>query len=170
MPNSISAQTHHPHTVKHGRSSIMLQGCFLAAGCERLEGKMDAAKCGEILEDNFLPTAINQRLTKHLSSSKARTWRILLKLHTNGLKTRWMLRSAPIKDQTSSRWRICRRTWKGLFITDPHTTWRSLNSLARKKWSKIIQAWSRPFCSYPLLWFQTKYGVGLLSLRWKLNS
>ncbi|MBN3274862.1 TCB1 transposase, partial [Polyodon spathula] len=52
---------HHPEntipTVKHGSGSIMLWGCFSASRPGKLvkiEGKMDAAKYREILEENLL--------------------------------------------------------------------------------------------------------------------
>lgn len=55
---------HHPEntipTVKHGGGSIMLWGCFSASGPGKLvkiEGKMDAAKYREILEENLLKSA-----------------------------------------------------------------------------------------------------------------
>jgi hypothetical protein len=52
-------------TVMHGGGSIMLWGCFSAAGAERLvriEGKMNGAKYREILDENLLQSAQDLRL------------------------------------------------------------------------------------------------------------
>ena len=52
-------------TVKHGGGSIMLWGCLTAAGTLRLvriEGKMNRAKCREILDENLLQSAQDLRL------------------------------------------------------------------------------------------------------------
>ena len=52
-------------TVKHGGGSMMLWGCFTAAGTGRLvriEGKMNAAMYRDTLDENLLQSALDLRL------------------------------------------------------------------------------------------------------------
>ncbi len=58
--------------VKHGGGSIVLWGCFSAAGTGWLvaiEGKMNAAKYRDILDENLLQSAQDLRLGRRFSSS-----------------------------------------------------------------------------------------------------
>ena len=67
-------------TVEHGGSSIMLWGCFSAAGTGklvRIEAKMTGAMYKEILDENLLQSAqdlrLGQRFTFHQDNNPKHT-------------------------------------------------------------------------------------------------
>uniref|UniRef100_A0A673L418 Thimet oligopeptidase 1 n=1 Tax=Sinocyclocheilus rhinocerous TaxID=307959 RepID=A0A673L418_9TELE len=80
-------------TVKHGGGSIMLWGCFSAAGTGRLvaiEGKMNAAKYRDILDENLLQSAqdlrLGQRFTFQQDNDPKHTAKITKEwLHNNSV-------------------------------------------------------------------------------------
>ena len=70
-------------TGKHGDGSIMLWGCFSAAGTGRLvriEGKMNGAKYREILDENLLQSTQDLRLGQRFTFQQVNNPKIKVSL------------------------------------------------------------------------------------------
>uniref|UniRef100_A0AAZ3PUF0 Transposase Tc1-like domain-containing protein n=1 Tax=Oncorhynchus tshawytscha TaxID=74940 RepID=A0AAZ3PUF0_ONCTS len=77
-------------TVKHGGGSIMLWGCFSAAGTARLvriKAKMNGAKYREIFDENLLQSAQDLRLGRRFTSNRTTTLSTQTRQHRNGFGT-----------------------------------------------------------------------------------
>ncbi len=90
-------------TVKHGGGSIMLWGCFSAAGTGRLvaiEGKMNAGQYRDILDENLLQSAqdlrLGRRFTFQQDNDPKHTAKITKEwLHNNSVTVSWMASQSP---------------------------------------------------------------------------
>ena len=90
------------HTVKHGGSSIMLPGCFSAAGAGslvRIKKRMNAAMYRDILDVNLLQSALDLRLGRRFIFQKDND-----PIHTAKISKEWLRdNSVNVLEWTSQR-------------------------------------------------------------------
>ncbi|KAJ8340779.1 hypothetical protein SKAU_G00330700 [Synaphobranchus kaupii] len=140
-------------TVKHGSGSIMIWGCFSAAGTGRLvliEGKMNAAKYTEILEENLLQSALDLRLGRRFTFQHDNDPK-----HTAKRTKEWLRRkSVHVLEWPSQSPDLnpIEHLWKELKMAVYRCSPSNLTELARicqEEWAKM----SRNKCAKPLASF-----------------
>ncbi|KAL0153766.1 hypothetical protein M9458_050882 [Cirrhinus mrigala] len=142
-------------TVKHGGGSIMLWGCFSAAGTGRLvaiEGKMNAAKYRDILDENLLQSAqdlrLGRRFTFQQDNDPKHTAKITKEwLHNNSVTVlEWPSQSPDLNP--------IERLWRDLKMAVHQRLPSNLTELERickEEWQRIPKSRLRkPVASFPI--------------------
>ncbi len=141
-------------TVKHGGGSIMLWGCFSAAGTGRLvaiEGKMNAAKYRDILDENLLQIAqdlrLGRRFTFQQDNDPKHTAKITKEwLHNNSVTVLEWPSQSPDLNPIEHLWRDLKMAVHQRLPSNL----TELERICKEEWQRIpkIQVW-KTCCIFP---------------------
>ncbi len=127
-------------TVKHGGGSIMLWGCFSAAGTGRLvaiEGKMNAAKYRDILDENLLQSArdlrLGRRFTFQQDNDPKHTAKITEWLHNNSVTVLEWPSQSPDLNPIEHLWRDLKMSVHQRLPSNL----TELERICKEKWQRI---------------------------------
>uniref|UniRef100_A0A9J7XGF6 Transposase n=1 Tax=Cyprinus carpio carpio TaxID=630221 RepID=A0A9J7XGF6_CYPCA len=141
-------------TVKHGGGSIMLWGCFSAAGTGRLvaiEGKMNAAKYRDILDENLLQSAqdlrLGRRFTFQQDNDPKHTAKITKEwLHNNSVTVLEWPSQSPDLNSTEHLWRDLKMAVHQRLPSNL----TELERICKEEWQRIPKSrCEKPVASFP---------------------
>ena len=123
--------------MKHGGGSIMLRGCFSSTGTGilvRIEGMMDGAKYREILEGNLFQSSWDLRLGWRFNFQQDNDPKHTVKATLEWFKGKHLnVLEWPSQSPDLNQLRICGMSWRLLYTSVTHPTWRSWSSYTWKR-------------------------------------
>ncbi len=140
-------------TVKHGGGSIMLWGCFSAAGTGRLvaiEGKMNAAKYRDILDENLLQSAqdlrLGRRFTFQQDNDPKHTAKITKEwLHNNSVTVLEWPSQSPDLNPIEHLWRDLKMAVHQRLPSNL----TELERICKEEWQRIPKSRCKKVASFP---------------------